>query len=115
MAKEYLDKNGNPLREGFYKAGNILLQIRYISRDVKGGWKCEFPDGDISKLEPDLFKHNLVPLSDTDAGPLSYELSQKANFIKSKLEQLAQSENKLSLSKVNPVAGLSLKRYPIRG
>jgi hypothetical protein len=37
------------------------------------------------------------------------------SYFECSLEQLAPPENKLPLSKVNPVAGLSLKLYPIRG
>ena len=97
MDKEYLDREGNPLKEGFYKEGNILLQIRYISPNSKGGWQSEDQDGNIIKLDPNVSKHNFVPLSggSNAARPLCYELSRKAKFIRSKLEQLAQSEKPL--------------------
>jgi hypothetical protein len=91
---KYLDRNGEEIKEGFYKEGEIILQIRYISQDGKGGWQCENPDSHIFKLDPNLSKHNFTPISGgiTGAGEFCYELFKKAKWMKSILEQLAQSE-----------------------
>jgi len=129
MSKEYLDKQGNPIKKGFYNERDIPLQICYISRDGRGGWKCEYPGGDFSILNPNV-KLDFVPLNINDVSLLSSELSNKTNFIQSKLEQLAQSEQSPQLdsgrgkkpkhqrglsaySISNPVKGLGLTRYPI--
>ena len=119
MSKEYLDGRGNPLIEGFYKDGNILLQIRYISPDNKGGWKCELPSGHIVELDSTLSKNNMFPLSNHDAFGLYRELSTKADFIKSKLEQLSQPEQPIASKgrgqKPKYQRGVSTKNYSAKG
>jgi len=88
MGEEYLDGNGNPITEGFYK-NPISGTIVYLENE--DGWKIEDANGkNTLKLPGDHKRILLVHLTE----PLKHLnfLRKNADFIESKLEQMAKSK-----------------------
>ncbi len=112
----YIDCDNGVLKPGvFYlnpKDGNLLL-----IGEEKGKLTIEesfFPRGFEYHGKNSVYVRGILqPIKDPKVY-ISLHRNQ-ANWLESKLEQLARSENKLPLSKINPVAGCLLTLYPIRG
>ena len=93
MAEEYLDADGNPLEEDVYvhKNRDDIMQLVFM-KQMRRGWYLETQDG-YSELRPEQAKnYSLFPVHILYIRELMKKKRRYAEFVLSKLEQLAKSK-----------------------
>jgi len=90
MVEGYLDANKNPPKEGLYTYNNSILNTLSISFE-KGAWYVRDGDDVPHRLAKQIFAR-CEPLDEEIAKTRAQTFEKKAKFIRSELEQLAESD-----------------------